>query len=129
VALAHQRPALVDRDLQDPVGELAEVVGDPLHAVQPLEVLHQQPEHLRVMGLARDVHPPLDVRLAIERGGGQRLAHPLLPGGIVGDLEQLAVEQLVEQDRMPGQVVGRPFGRPSSGRPDCAWGYWASSAM
>ncbi len=82
------------------------MIGEALDRQRSGEVLREQAERLRVLELAQDVHLLLDVaRLDGEQA--RELVPPRLP---VGLREQHArVEQLVEQDRVARQVVGRPL--------------------
>ena len=81
VAPSDLRPAEVEHDREHPVGEFGQMVREPLDGQPPGEVLGEQAEDLRVMGLAQHVHAPLEVGLAVSRrGGGQAAAQLVLPG-------------------------------------------------
>ena len=88
------------------------MVREPLDGQAAIEVGHQQPEHLRVVGVAQHVH--LDFLVAV--GLVEPRAHgrgPRRPVGRVLVVEGLdaIVEQFVEQDRMPDEVIGGPAAR------------------
>ena len=54
-------PDLLERDLQDEVGERGKVVGKALDGEQAGEVLRQQAKHRRLVRLAQQIHALLDV--------------------------------------------------------------------
>ncbi len=82
------------------------MIGEALDGERSREVLREQPERLRVLEMTQDVHLLLDVaRLVGEEP--RELAAPERP---VGFGEQDArVEQLVQQERVARQVIGRPL--------------------
>ena len=87
------------------------MVGEPLDAERPGEVLGQQPEHLGVVGLAQDIHHAFGVTLVfgvtpVQGQLGAQLAAKGRPVRFC--LQQPCVEQLVEQYGVARQVVGRP---------------------
>ncbi len=108
-AMAQLRPDDADRQVEHPVGQLAQVIRHLFDGEAALEILDHQPEHLGVVRLAHDVHLALDVGLVVEARRVDPLRELGRPGVVVGGLEQLAVEQLVEHHRVAHQVVGRPL--------------------
>src|SRR5260221_5641820 len=56
VAHAQLRPAQLQRHLEHDVGEIGQIVGQPLDREQSREILREEAEDLRVMRLAQPVH-------------------------------------------------------------------------
>ena len=84
------------------------MVGEPLDGELAGQVLREQPERLRVLEVPERVHLALLVARVLREHARELGA----PRAMVGLLHQHArVEQFVEQDRVPRQVVGRPGGR------------------
>ena len=102
---AQLAPDLLQRDLQDQVGERGQVVGEPLDAEQSGQILREQPEHLRLVHLAQQVHAALGVALVRGEPGTQLSREGVELGRRV---KQAIVEQLVEQQRMARHELGRP---------------------
>jgi hypothetical protein len=97
-------PYLLERDLEDEVGERGKVVGQALDGEQAGEVLRQQAEHRRLVRLAQQVHALLDILR------GRELYLEVFSEGrkIGGRVQQPVVEQLVEQQRVAGDELRRP---------------------
>src|SRR5690242_2030357 len=104
MARAQLLPAQLERDLKHPVGEIGQVVGKSFYREQARKVLREQTKDLGVVRLAQPVHLPLLV--ALSRGElGPQLVPEAAP---VRSREQRArVEQLVEDDRVPVEVLRR----------------------
>ncbi|MBS1134728.1 MAG: hypothetical protein H6R02_1869, partial [Burkholderiaceae bacterium] len=88
------------------------MIGEPLDREPPIEVRHQQPEHLRVMHITQQVH----LLLLIASRLGQLPTHPARPSRpvrrvIVVEQFDAFVEKLVEQDRVTDKVVRSPAAR------------------
>ncbi len=84
------------------------MVGEPLDRQPAFQVLHQQPERLRVLEVAQHVHLVLRVfRMGVEQA--RELRAPRVPIRL-GE-QHPCVEKLVEQQRMARQVVRCPSRR------------------
>ena len=81
------------------------MVGEPLDRQEPREVLRQQPKHLRLVRFAQQVHAPLGVASRVREARAQVRGEAREVGRRV---EQAIVEQLVEQQRMARDELGRP---------------------
>ena len=81
------------------------MIGQALDREQAREILREQAERVRVLEMAKRVH--LALRIAgMTRQQRRKFASPGIP---IGLLEQDArVEELVQQHRMPGEIVRRP---------------------
>ena len=115
VPAAQPGPAQLQRDLQHDVGEVREMIGEPLDGQRAGQILGEQPENLRVVRLAQRVHLPLGVAREL------RELPPQVPGEfapVQRRMQKARVEQLVEQYRMPVEELGRPArGAHQGGKP------------
>ena len=102
---AQLAPDLLQRDREKQVRQRGQVVGEPLDAEQPGQILREQPEHLRLVHLAQQIHAALGV--ALVRG---ELGTQLSREGVEvrRRVKQSIVEQLVEQQRVARHELGRP---------------------
>ena len=81
------------------------MVAEPLDGEQPRDVLRQEPKDVRMVDLPHEIHLALAVALVRRHVAPQR-RRERAPVRCLG--EQARIEQLVEQDRMPGEVLGGP---------------------
>jgi hypothetical protein len=105
MALLQLVPAQIHRRLHHDVGEFAEAVGEVLDGVHAGDVLRQEVKTCawwvsRRMSISRSMSSTCRARRAV-----QILAETLPVGA---DIKDARIEQFVEQNRVPGQVVGRP---------------------
>ena len=82
------------------------MIGEALDGQRAGEILREQPERLRVLEVAQRVHLPLGVA-RVAREQARELGAPRAPIGL--RQQHARIEQLVEQDRLARQVVGRPL--------------------
>ena len=87
------------------IGEFREVIRDVLKHLQSGEVLRQNAEDLRMVRLAQDVHLALGIALVFGKTVRQFLAEAVPVGG---NVVEARIEDLVEEDRVLLQVLGRP---------------------
>ena len=110
VPLRHGLPGALERQRQRGVGQRRQVIGEPLDRQPAVEVGHEQTEHLRVVHIAQQVHLLFLVAVRLgELGAHAAQPRPIQSGvcSLSNSLDPL-VEQFVEQDWMPDQVVGGP---------------------
>ncbi len=100
-----RQPDRLQRLRHQDIGQAGQVVGQLLDADGAFQVLCQQAQLLRMMQLAQHVELAFGVA-----GGGRQLRFAIgAEGRPVGRRGQRAiVQQFVEQQRMAGQVLGRP---------------------
>ena len=98
-------PGVADGGFQHHVGQQRDLVGQGFERPHAGNVLRHQPELLRVLEVAQGVHQVFHVAVGI----GQLAVELLAQGRPVRlGIQHPCVQQLVQQDRMPGQVVGDP---------------------
>src|SRR5207253_3569698 len=98
-------PRLLERRLKHDIGERGQVVGQPLDRQPTVEVLDQQAKRLRLLKVPQGVDLAFRVTV-VGRELSCELGAPILPTGL--GKQRAAVQKLVEQNRMPGQVLRGP---------------------
>jgi hypothetical protein len=99
--VAQLRPNERDGEREDPVGQLAEVIAEVLNAQASFQILHQESEHLGMVGFADQIHLAFHIGQTIpiqSRHLVKAVAEFLAPPGIVDRLQDLSVEQFIEHD-------------------------------
>ena len=89
------------------------MVGEPLDGQEPREVLGEQAKHLRLVQLAQQVHAPLRVAGRLDEARSRECRER---AGIGRFVQQPVVEQLVEEERVARNELGRPAGGADDAR-------------
>ncbi len=102
------RPTGRERRFENDVRQHRQVVRQPLDGQAAEEVLREQAKGLRMLEMAQHVHLMLGIVRPVAKQP-RELGPPRVPIGL-GE-QRARVEQLVEQQRIAGEVVRRPGGR------------------
>jgi hypothetical protein len=103
---AHRLPGRHDGCADQHVGQAGKVIGQPFNGQLAFQILRQQAQQLGMMQLAQHIHLALGV-------AGNRIQLPLAFGRECGPVwrrpQGLIIQQLIQQQGMPGQITGCPF--------------------
>ena len=113
LAAAQMGPASCERRVEDGVGERGEMVRETLDSQRAAQILCQQAKCLCLLKMAERIHFAFGV-LIVRRKEARQFVAPRLPIGL-GE-ERACIEKLVQQNRMPRQIIGGPRRRPQQMR-------------